>query len=86
MDVSRRYINVCNSGVFSVVNMYQPIGAHCGCFCFRGELDFLDCDDICMCVVNKHFGLLEFVFNSLYVDLKYNEISLTLLLGLCGCV
>ena len=58
----------------------QPIGAYggevmyFGCFCFRGELGFLDCDD--MCVVNKHFELLEFVFESVYVDLKY-KISLT---------
>ena len=29
-----------------------------------------------MCVMNKHFELLEFVFNSVYVDLKYNEIYL----------
>ena len=29
-----------------------------------------------MCVVNRHFELIEFVFNSVYVDLKYNEISL----------
>ena len=29
-----------------------------------------------MCVVNKQFGLLEFVFDSVYVDLQY-EISLT---------
>ena len=38
-----------------------------------------------MCVVNK-----QFVFNSVYVDLKYNEISLTFTAGyvcLCGvCV
>ena len=32
-----------------------------------------------MCVVNKKFELLKF-------DLKYSEISLTLLLGLCACV
>ena len=44
----------------------QPIGAHCcevmyvGCFGFRGELGFLNCDDVCMCVVNKQFELLEF--------------------------
>ena len=37
----------------------QPIGAHCcevmyfGCFGFRGELGFLNCDDVYMCVVNK---------------------------------
>ena len=94
--VSRRYINVCNCDVFSVVNVYldrlkfcvvcidgrryaccrecnvvsnesneptsclvQPIGMHgCkvmyfGCGCFRGELGFLNCVDICMCVVDK---------------------------------
>ena len=30
-----------------------------------------------MCVVNKQFDLLEFVFDSVYVDLQYDEISLT---------
>ena len=39
-----------------------------------------------MCVVNKQFELLEFVFESVYVDLQYEGISLTLLLGLCPCV
>ena len=39
-------------------------------FFFRGELGFLDCDDICMCIVNKHFEFLEFVSNSFYVGLK----------------
>ena len=33
-----------------------------GCVCFRGELGFLNCDDICICVVKKQFGVLEFVF------------------------
>ena len=53
-----------------------PIGVHrCevmyfGCFGFRGELGFLNCDDICMCVVNKQFELHEFVFDSVYVDLQ----------------
>ena len=70
----------------------QPIVAHCcevmyfGCFDFRGELGFLTCDDICMCVVNKQFELLEFVSESVYVDLQY-EISLTITAGyvcLCG--
>ena len=41
------------------------------------ELGFLNCDDICMCVVNKQFELLEFVFDSVYVDLQYDDISLT---------
>ena len=71
----------------------QPIGTHggevmyFGCFCFRGELGFLNCDDVCMCVVNKQFELLEFVFDSVYVDMQYNEISLTFTAGsvcLCG--
>ena len=122
--VSRRYINVCNFDMFSVVYVYhdhlkfcvvcidgrryvccsecnvvsnecneptsslvQPIGAHCcevmyfGCFGFRDELDFLNCDDGCMCVVNKHFELPEFVFDSVYVDLQYDEISLTFTAG-----
>ena len=34
-----------------------------------------------MCVVNKQFELLEFVFNSVYLDLKYDEISLTFTAG-----
>ena len=71
----------------------QPIGAHCcevmyfGCFGFRGELGFPNCDDACMCVVNKQFELLEFVSESVYVDLQYDEISLTFTAGpvfLCG--
>ena len=48
-----------------------------GCFDFRGELGFLNCDYVCMCVVNKQFELLEFVFESVYVDLQYDEISFT---------
>ena len=63
--------------------LVQPIGMHggeviyCGSVCFRGKFGFLNCDDICMCVVNKQFELLEFVFDSVYVDLQYDEISLT---------
>ena len=55
-------------------------------FCFRGELRFLNCDDICVCVVNEQFEFLEFGFDSVYVDLKYNEIISLLLLGICACV
>ena len=51
------------------------------CFGFRGELGFLNCDDVCMCVVNKQFELLEFVSESVYVDLQYDEISLTFTAG-----
>ena len=96
---SRRYVrcsecnvvsNECNELISCLV---QPIGAHCcevmyfGCFGFRGELGFLNCDDVCMCVVNKQFELLEFVSESVYVDLQYDEISLTFTAGsvcLCG--
>ena len=62
--------------------LVQPIGTHGGevmyfwCVCFRGELGFLNCDKICMCVVDKQFELLEFMFNSVYVELQYDEISL----------
>ena len=40
----------------------------------KGELGFLNCNDICMCVVNNQFELHEFVFDSVYVDLLYDEI------------
>ena len=83
----RRYVccsecdvsNECNEPTPCFV---QPIGRHGGdvmyfwCVCFRGELGFLNCDDICMCVVNKQFELLEFVFDYFYVDLQYHEMSL----------
>ena len=78
--------------------LVQPIGTHggeviyFGRVSFRGELSFLNCDHICMCVVNKQFELLEFVFDSVYVDLQYNDISLTFTAGsvflcsVCGLV
>ena len=96
---SRRYVccsecdvvsNECNEPTSCLV---QPIGAHCcevmyfGRFGFRGEIGFLNCDDVCMCVVNKQFELLEFVSESVYIDLQYDEISLTFTAGpvcLCG--
>ena len=46
---------------------------------------FLNCDDVCMCVVNKQFELLEFVSESVYVDLQYDEISLTFTAGFVWC-
>ena len=58
-----------------------------GCFYFRGELDFLKRDDVCMYVVNKQFELLEFFSESVYADLQYDEISLTftaVYMCLCG--
>ena len=38
-----------------------------------------------MCVVNKQFDLLEFVFYSVYVDLQYDKISLTFT-AVCVCL
>ena len=52
-----------------------------GCVCFRGENGFLNYDAICMCVMNKLFELLQFVFDSVYADLQCNEISLTFTAG-----
>ena len=51
------------------------------CFDIRADLDFLNCDDIRVCVVNKQFELLEFVFESVSVDLQYDEIFLTFTAG-----
>ena len=52
-----------------------------------GVIGFLNCDDVCMCVVNKQFEPLEFVSESVYVDLQYDGISFTFAAGpvcLCG--
>ena len=89
----RRY--VCCSECYVVSNkcdeptscLVQPIVAHCcelmyfGCFGFRDELGCLNCDDACMCVVNKQFELLEFVSKSVCVDLQYDSIFLTFTAG-----
>ena len=72
--------NECDEPTSCVV---PPIGTHGGevkyfeCVCFRDELGFLNFDDIGMCVVNKQFEILEFVFDSVYADLQYDEIYLT---------
>ena len=82
--------NVCDEPTYSHV---QPIGAHCcevmylGCFDFRGEPCFTNCDDVFMCVVNKQPELLDFVSESVHVDVQYDETSLTITAGyvcLCG--
>ena len=76
--------NECNEPASCLV---QPVSTHggevmyFGFVLFKGELGFLNCDDICMCVVNMQFELLEFVFYSVYVDLQYDEISLTFTAG-----
>ena len=93
-----RYIHVCNSDVFSIVNICPGYLKFCVVcinvmlsltsvsFCCRCELGFLNCDDVCMCVVKKQFELLEFIFNSVYIHLNYNEIYLTFTSGsVCLC-
>ena len=76
--------------MLSLMSVMSPPPALCthggeimyfGCVCYRGELGFLNCNDIRMRVVNKQCGLLEFVFDSVYVDLQYDEISLTFTAG-----
>ena len=72
--------------------LVQPIVAHCcevmyfGCFYFRGELGFLNCDDICMCVVNKQFELFELVLSSFMLTCSMMRFFSLVLLGLCACV
>ena len=79
--------NECNEPTPCLV---QPIGTHggkvmyIGCVCNRGELGSLNCDDICVCVVNKQFELLEFVL--IPFMLTCNMIYLALTLGLCPYV
>ena len=68
---------LCNISVSTVVKLCTLFR----CVYFRGELGFLNCDDVGMCLVNKQFELLEFVFDSVYVDLHYDEISLTFTAG-----
>ena len=94
----RRY--VCCGECYVVSNecdeptscLEQPIVAHCcevmyfGCFDFRGELGFLNCDDICMCVVNKQFELLEFFLSPFMLTYSMMKFLSRLLLGLCACV
>ena len=84
---------VSNEGDEPTSCLAQPIVAHCcevmyfGCFDFRGELGSPNCDDVCMWVVNKQFQLYEFASECVYVDLQYDEISLTFTAGpvcLCG--
>ena len=74
----------CNAGVGSGLNCCEVM--YFWCFDFRGELGFLNCDDVSMCVVNKQFELFEFVLESVYDDLQYDEISITFTAGsLCLC-
>ena len=65
------------------------IGAHggkilnFGRFYFWGELGFLNCDDICMCVVNNQF---ELVLIPCMLICKIIRFLSFILLVLCACM
>ena len=56
-----------------------------GVFALGVSLVSTNCDDICMCVVNKQFELREFVFDSVYLTCSMMRFISLLLLGLCPC-
>ena len=56
------------------------------CFCLSGEIGFMNCDGINMNVVNMQFELLEYVYDSVYVDMHLMRFLSLLLLGLCVCL
>ena len=61
--------------MFIVLNMYLDHLKLC-VVCVNGRMyGCCSYDDICKCVVNEHFELIEFVFHYVYVDLKYNEVK-----------
>ena len=68
------------------------IGAHggkilnFGRFYFWGELGFLNCDDICMCVVNNQFKLFELVLIPCMLICKIIRFLSFILLVLCACM
>ena len=75
--------------MLSLMSVMSPPPALCSLslrnvvkLCTLGVLTLgVNCDDICMFVVNKQFELLKFVVESVYVDMQYDEISLTFTVG-----
>ena len=53
---------LCNILVRAVVNL-------CTLGVFALGMGLVSCDDIFMCIMNKQFELLKFVFDSVYIDL-----------------
>ena len=78
--------NECNEPTSCLV---QPIGAHCcevmyfWCFGFRGELGFLNCDDVCMCDCWSSSSLFLSPFMLTCSMMRFLS---HLLLGMCICV
>ena len=56
-----------------------------GCFGVRGELGFLNCDDISMCVVNEQSELLELVLILFMLTCSMIRFISLLLLCICHC-
>ena len=92
-------MSVVENGMLSLMSVMSPPPALCnlsvrtavklcifGCFCFRGELGFLNCDDICMCVVNKQLSFSSLFLSPLMLTCSMMRFLSLLLLGLCVCV
>ena len=67
-------MSVVANVMLSLMSVMSPPHALC-------NLAALTVVKLCTCVVNKQFVLLEFVFDSVYVDLQYDEISFTFTAG-----
>ena len=94
----RRY--VCCGEFYVVSNeCYEPtschvqhIVAHCckvmyfGCCDFRGELGFLNCDDVCMCVGISSLSSSSLFMSPFMLNCSVMRFLSLLLLGLCACV
>ena len=77
---SRLLVYSAGSGVNRVQVVLSGFNRRLFCFVQAKTLcryGCMYCDDVCMCVLNKQFELLEFVSESVYVDLQNDEISLT---------
>ena len=72
--------------------LVQPIGTHggevmyFGCVCFRDELGFLNCDDICMCVVNTQLSSSSLFLIPFMLTCNMMRFPSFLLLGQCPWV
>ena len=72
---------LCNLSLRTVVKLCTLVVLD-----FRGELGFLNCDDVCMCVVNKQFELLKFGLFPFMLTCSMMRFLSLLLLSLCPCV
>ena len=72
--------------------LVKPIVAYCSevmyflDFDFRGELGFLTCDDICMCIVKNSLSSSRLFLIPFMLTCSMMKLISLLLLGLCTCV